>query len=91
MKPMNCPRCVNATLEERDRDGVSVDICASCRGIWLDRGELEKLISRGDQDDEPPDSEDDYRRDDRRDDRAQEGRGRRRRGGFLESLGDLFD
>jgi uncharacterized protein len=43
---MNCPRCETDTLDERDRDGVLIDLCRDCRGIWLDRGELEKLIAR---------------------------------------------
>jgi Zn-finger nucleic acid-binding protein len=43
---MKCPRCENTVLDERDRDGITVDVCASCRGLWLDRGELEKLIAR---------------------------------------------
>jgi len=43
---MRCPRCENIVLEEIDRSGVTVDRCASCRGIWLDRGELEKLLAR---------------------------------------------
>jgi Zn-finger nucleic acid-binding protein len=44
---MICPRCQSAELAELDRDGVTIDRCPSCRGIWLDRGELEKLLSRG--------------------------------------------
>ena len=47
---MNCPRCTTAALEERDRDGLVVDACPTCRGIWLDRGELERLIARATQD-----------------------------------------
>jgi uncharacterized protein len=43
---MRCPRCETTTLDEKDREGVVVDICAQCRGVWLDRGELEKLIAR---------------------------------------------
>ena len=43
---MKCPRCETAMLDERERDGITVDVCASCRGLWLDRGELEKLIAR---------------------------------------------
>lgn len=43
---MICPRCQDANLDERTRDGVVVDACPRCRGIWLDRGELEKLIAR---------------------------------------------
>lgn len=43
---MQCPRCQNVVLDELDRSGVTVDRCANCRGIWLDRGELEKLVAR---------------------------------------------
>ena len=43
---MQCPRCANVVLDELDRNGVTVDRCGTCRGIWLDRGELEKLIAR---------------------------------------------
>lgn len=46
---MICPRCNKPTLEEKDRDGVTIDVCQVCRGIWLDRGELERLIARADQ------------------------------------------
>lgn len=42
---MRCPRCTTSTLDERVREGVTIDVCADCRGIWLDRGELEKLMS----------------------------------------------
>jgi Zn-finger nucleic acid-binding protein len=43
---MKCPRCETTALDERERDGITVDVCAGCRGLWLDRGELEKLIAR---------------------------------------------
>jgi Zn-finger nucleic acid-binding protein len=43
---MNCPRCHDARLCEIDRDGITLDRCDACRGIWLDRGELEKLLAR---------------------------------------------
>ncbi len=42
---MNCPRC-STTLLMSDKHGVEIDYCPSCRGIWLDRGELEKIIER---------------------------------------------
>lgn len=41
---MPCPRCRHATLLERLRTGVLVDACPSCGGVWLDRGELERLL-----------------------------------------------
>jgi len=43
---MNCPVCKNVTLVMTDRQGIEVDYCPQCRGIWLDRGELDKLIER---------------------------------------------
>jgi len=43
---MPCPRCVESELIEKERDGVTIDACVRCRGIWLDRGEIEKLIAR---------------------------------------------
>lgn len=43
---VNCPRCASAALSEQDRDGVIIDTCPTCRGIWLDRGEFERLRAR---------------------------------------------
>lgn len=91
---MNCPRCQTIVLTERERDGLLVDVCPTCRGVWLDRGELEKLISRATRefeelaprrDDTPPrgvryhHDDDDYRRYPRK----------KRR--WIDSLGDIFD
>lgn len=42
---MNCPHC-SIALQMTDRQGIEVDYCPKCRGIWLDRGELDKLIER---------------------------------------------
>jgi uncharacterized protein len=42
---MKCPAC-NETLLMSDKNGVEIDYCPKCRGIWLDRGELEKIIER---------------------------------------------
>lgn len=43
---MNCPRCEVATLSVNYRTGIEVDTCPKCRGVWLDRGELDKIIER---------------------------------------------
>lgn len=43
MTAINCPVC-HAAFKEVVNEGVLIDICTECRGIWLDRGELEKLI-----------------------------------------------
>jgi Zn-finger nucleic acid-binding protein len=42
---MNCPNC-HETLAMSERQGVEIDFCPKCRGIWLDRGELDKLLER---------------------------------------------
>ena len=41
---MKCPVCPDATLAMMDRQGVEIDYCPQCRGVRLDRGELDKLI-----------------------------------------------
>jgi Zn-finger nucleic acid-binding protein len=43
---MKCPSCADTTLVMADRQGVEIDYCPACRGIWLDRGELDKLLDR---------------------------------------------
>jgi uncharacterized protein len=43
---MKCPQCQDVTLTIAERQGVEIDYCPQCRGIWLDRGELDKLIER---------------------------------------------
>jgi Zn-finger nucleic acid-binding protein len=42
---MKCPLC-NVILLMSERQGVEIDYCPKCRGIWLDRGEIEKIIER---------------------------------------------
>ena len=43
---MQCPQCSQSPLVISERQGVEIDYCARCRGVWLDRGELDKLIER---------------------------------------------
>lgn len=98
---MNCP--IDGTqLQMTDRQGVEIDYCPKCRGVWLDRGELDKFIHAF-EDDEPHrargrrDRDDDYDYDDDDDDDHGGFGGRRRgfggrendRGGFLENFFDF--
>lgn len=76
---MKCP-IDGATLVISDRSGVEIDYCPECRGVWLDRGELDKIIERSM-------GSGGGGGDDRRDDRYQE-RPRKKRESFL---GELFD
>lgn len=43
---MKCPACKDANLLMTDRQGIEIDYCPECRGVWLDRGELDKLVER---------------------------------------------
>lgn len=47
VKPVGllCPSC-RVTLVMSDRQGVEIDYCPQCRGVWLDRGELDKIVER---------------------------------------------
>jgi Zn-finger nucleic acid-binding protein len=57
-------------LQISERQGVEIDYCPRCRGVWLDRGELDKILHRVDDDDDDRG---------RRDDRDRSDRGRRER------------
>ena len=46
---MKCPTCTETDLVMTDRQGVEIDYCPKCRGVWLDRGELDKIIERSSQ------------------------------------------
>lgn len=74
---MQCPLCLDTVLDETFHLGIEIDICPRCKGMWLDRGELDRLL--GDERRDPrrqPDRRD--HRDDRgrdiRDDRDDRGR-----------------
>lgn len=50
---MNCPKCADTLLVMSERQKVEIDYCPVCRGVWLDRGELDKLIERSTTQHEP--------------------------------------
>jgi Zn-finger nucleic acid-binding protein len=91
---MKCP-IDNTDLVMSDRQGIEIDYCPQCRGVWLDRGELDKIIERSANVPPPPprqeqryeqDRRPEPRRDERYDDRGHQKP--RRRESFL---GDIFD
>ncbi len=95
---MKCP-IDQTTLEITERQGIEIDWCPTCRGVWLDRGELDKIIERSGTFAAPSDRGDDRSRrssddGDYRDDRRgyESGydprRKKKKRGSFLD---DLFD
>jgi uncharacterized protein len=83
---MRCP-LDNASMREVPRRGVKIDVCPECRGIWLDAGELEKMLAGAE-----TWEEEDFRDRDRRDkdehEYSKHPYGRKRRKSFLD---DLFD
>lgn len=84
---MNCPVC-NVTLSMSQREGIEIDFCPQCRGVWLDRGELDKIIERSRKESmAPPPFRDDRSRDDRYSDDRGDYR-KKRRESFWEELFD---
>ena len=51
---MNCPLCIDQILEITLRHGIELDICPKCRGIWLDRGEIDRLLGNDGSTPPPP-------------------------------------
>lgn len=45
---MQCPVCENVSLTMSERQGIEIEYCSKCRGVWLDRGELDKVIEGDD-------------------------------------------
>ena len=87
---MNCPVCVGVELVMSDRQGVEIDYCPKCRGVWLDRGELDKIVERSSKESHSRD-EREHREPRSYDDRKyghSEHDHRKKKKGFL---GDLFD
>lgn len=88
---MNCP-VDGAVLEMSERQGVEVDYCPTCRGVWLDRGELDKIIDRSESWSPPVegrrDRDDDDRHEKRYDDRSHAPYKKKKRTSFLSELFD---
>lgn len=51
--PMACP-VDGTTLTMSERQGIEIDYCPTCRGVWLDRGELDKILERNAASEAPP-------------------------------------
>lgn len=85
---MKCPHC-EETLVMTERQGIEIDYCPKCRGVWLDRGELDKIIEKSvvvtteSSDDQP------WRYQDDDDHHKGSRQGRKKRGGFLSNLLDF--
>ena len=90
---MNCP-IDGDVLVMSERKGIEIDYCPKCRGVWLDRGELDKLIEASDRDEEKRYEKRDEKRYDERDEKRDEKRydersnSKKKKSSFL---GELFE
>jgi len=89
---MDCPVC-KIELKMSERQGIEIDYCPQCRGVWLDRGELDKIIERSEQapsppQQQPPPPRSEPRRESSFGDFDDDRERKRRKRGFL---GELFD
>ena len=100
-----CPNC-NVIMNEVLKIDVTIDVCPSCMGIWLDKGELEKIVERAKQTEtqysnydndkkynkhHDDDDHDEHYYDDRDKHGFNNGYPRKKRGGIGEIFGNLFD
>lgn len=85
---MKCPIDTNTDLQMSERQGIEIDYCPDCRGVWLDRGEIDKIIERS-MTTAPtaPAKYDDYK-DRSRENYSKDYDPRKRRKGFLSELFD---
>ncbi len=83
---MKCPTCTGENLVMAERQGIEIDYCPNCRGVWLDRGELDKIIERSTVGPGPQASQ--SRGDYREPSRHSDSHGYRKKKGGL--LGELF-
>ena len=84
---MSCPIC-NVVLKMTERQGVEIDYCPKCRGVWLGKGELDRIIERALSERRSGDSGDRKNEDyGHHEEKQQHGHPHKKRG----FLGDLFD
>lgn len=85
---MKCPNCKEHNLVIAERKGIEIDHCPECRGIWLDRGELDKIIekSREEENSSRPDNSRDNSRNHSQSDHYQ--KPYKRKKSFLEEIFD---
>lgn len=89
---MKCPNC-EETLIMTERQQVEIDYCPTCRGVWLDKGELDKIIERSAAAEQGTYGGQEKKNKGRRKEEEEEDDndfpGRRRDGGFLSNLFDF--
>jgi uncharacterized protein len=85
---MNCPVC-NVELKMGDRHGVEIDYCPQCRGVWLEKGKLDRILERAAGSSRPDPYANSFRENDHHDSHAYErGEHGHRKKSFLSNLFD---
>lgn len=85
---MKCPVCRDVTLLMTNRSGVEIDYCPECRGVWLDRGELDKIIEKEENYNKEDVRMQDYY--DNEDNKEKNKKPRKKRESFVGEIFDLF-
>ena len=85
---MKCPVCRDVNLVMSERQNIEIDYCPECRGIWLDRGELDKIIERSTSSSTQPKYDSHETRKHGKESQDYKYHKKKKKGGFL---GDLFD
>ncbi len=81
---MKCPVCTDVTLLMSEKKGVEIDYCPECRGIWLDRGELEKIMEKEEKTFDEIKKESSSSNDDKKTSK------KKRKGSFIGEIFDMF-
>jgi Zn-finger nucleic acid-binding protein len=102
---MKCPVCSDVRMREVEKDNLLIDVCPDCKGVWLDRGELDKLMSgirevrnEFDRMERHVSNDDKYERPYKNDERSHSSQGHNEYGkpykkkkNMMDVFGDLFD
>lgn len=87
---MNCPLCVDESLTPHHHGGIEIDVCPRCKGVWLDRGELDRLAGRAPATRPAPPVPADDREPEWRPQPSKK-QGKKRKKSFAERLEDVFE
>lgn len=83
---MKCPVCKDTTLLMSERNGIEIDYCPECRGIWLDRGELDKLLEKN----ENNNNDNNYHNEEKHQDEIKNKSPKKKKESFIGEIFDIF-
>lgn len=87
---MKCPVCKDVNLVMSERQGIEIDYCPECRGIWLDRGELDKIIEKSNRvENYHNDSDNNYHSNDNKENKHSQNNHKKKES-FISNIFDVF-